>query len=105
MQFKVPDLESRICYVSNSSFALTICAAAEISFMDNQIPEEKVASDDEFIAMTECSAESLNKPNDISNNEIRTHLHHLELELTSALRVLRSKSVEHVPKEVFRMSI
>ncbi|KAG5522372.1 hypothetical protein RHGRI_034526 [Rhododendron griersonianum] len=99
LQFKVPDLESRIWYVSNSSFALTICAAAEISFMDNQIPEEKVASDDEFIAMTECSDESLNKPNDISNNEIRTRLHHLGLELTSALGVLRSKSVEHVPKE------
>ncbi|XP_058195001.1 protein PTST homolog 2, chloroplastic isoform X2 [Rhododendron vialii] len=76
----------------------------EISFMDNQIPEEKVASDDEFIATTECSAESLNKPNDISNNEIRTRVHHLELELTSALCVLRTKSVEHVPKEVHETS-
>lgn len=73
--------------------------------MEDQIPEEKVASEDESIAMTECSAEALNKPNDASNNEIRTRLHDLELELTSALGVLRSKSVEHVPKEVFRMFI
>lgn len=100
------NLSSRFGIVDKTpQFSLTICAAAEISFIDNQIPEGKGASDDESTAMTELSAEALNKPDGISSNEIRTRLHHLELELTSALCVLRSKSVEHVPKKVPRMSI
>lgn len=85
--------------IQRAGFSDSEFEAAEISFIDNQIPEGKGASDDESIAMTELSAEALNKPNGISSNEIQTRLHHLELELTSALCVLRSKSVEHVPKK------
>ena len=44
----------------------------------------KGASKDELLALTEGPTEALDKQKDISYNDIRTRLQHLELELTSA---------------------
>ncbi|CAL5431096.1 unnamed protein product [Camellia sinensis] len=73
--------------------------AAEISFNDNQIHEEKDATEYDVLATMEGSTEALDKQEAINHKEIRTRLQQMELELASALHLLRSKSEELVFKE------
>ncbi|CAL5355132.1 unnamed protein product [Camellia sinensis] len=85
--------------IQRAGFSDAEFEAAEISFNDNQIHEEKDATEYEVLATMEGSTEALDKQEAINHKEIRTRLQQMELELASALHLLRSKSEELVFKE------
>ncbi|XAR65145.1 hypothetical protein NMG60_11009148 [Bertholletia excelsa] len=65
--------------------------AAEISFNDDLRHTEKNASKNEIHKVKECSAETLVAEKEITYSEIQGRLQDMELELASALLLLRSK--------------
>ncbi|KAA8533024.1 hypothetical protein F0562_032859 [Nyssa sinensis] len=71
---------------------------AEISFNEN-MSGERDASKDETLAVTEGAFKPLDRQKQINHNQIRTRLQDMELELSSALHLLRSKSEEFVSQE------
>ncbi|GMP94148.1 hypothetical protein CsSME_00043706 [Camellia sinensis var. sinensis] len=91
--------------IQRAGFSDAEFEAAEISFNDNQIHEEKDATEYEVLATMEGSTEALDKQEAINHKEIRTRLQQMELELSSALHLLRSKSEELVFKEVANQNL
>ncbi|KAL3511179.1 hypothetical protein ACH5RR_030580 [Cinchona calisaya] len=86
-----------------AGFKNTEFEAAEISYNGN-LMEKKEASKDEIIATAADATKALDKWKETNNVDIQTHLKHLELELASALHLLRSKSEEINSKEVLANS-
>uniref|UniRef100_A0A5B6YIA4 AMP-activated protein kinase glycogen-binding domain-containing protein n=1 Tax=Davidia involucrata TaxID=16924 RepID=A0A5B6YIA4_DAVIN len=78
--------------IQRAGFSDTEFEAAEISFNKN-MSEEKDASKDETLAITEGAIKPLDRQKQINHNQIRARLQRMELELSFALRLLRSKSV------------
>ncbi|KAA8532950.1 hypothetical protein F0562_032933 [Nyssa sinensis] len=72
--------------------------AAEISFNEN-MSGESAASKDETYAVTDGAIKPLDRQKQINHNQIRTRLQDMELELSSALCLLQSKSEEFISKE------
>ncbi|KAL0408655.1 UNVERIFIED_CONTAM: protein PTST2, chloroplastic [Sesamum radiatum] len=77
--------------------------AAEISFSKNQVENNQGTYHDRVTVTTEEYAEACSRHEDINHNQIRIRLQHLELELTTALRSLRSKREQPFPEEVGRL--
>ncbi|XP_052173298.1 protein PTST homolog 2, chloroplastic [Diospyros lotus] len=73
--------------------------AAEISFDNNKMHEGKDVSRNEVLAIAKGSGEAMDKRKNMSHNEIRSRIQHLELELASALHLLRSNNEQFAPKE------
>ncbi|XP_019167205.1 PREDICTED: uncharacterized protein LOC109162951 isoform X2 [Ipomoea nil] len=61
---------------------------------------ERNASMDDIDLLAESVTDDLNRQNGNNHNNIRTRLMHLEVELASALQLLRSKSEEYISREV-----
>lgn len=55
---------------------------------------------DDIDLLAESVTDDLHRQNGNNDNNIRTRLMHLEVELASALQLLRSKSEEYVSREV-----
>ena len=62
--------------------------------------EGKDVSRNEVLAIAKGSGEAPDKKKNMSHNEIRSRIQHLELELASALHLLRSNNEQFAPKEV-----
>ncbi|KAK3026651.1 hypothetical protein RJ639_040678 [Escallonia herrerae] len=80
-----------------AGFSETEFEAAEISFNKNQT-KTREDSKDEILGIAAGATEALDRQIGTSHNQIRTHLQHLELELASALRLMRSKNEEYIVK-------
>ncbi|XP_009610612.1 protein PTST homolog 2, chloroplastic [Nicotiana tomentosiformis] len=79
--------------------------AGEISFGKTPDGGKSESSRDGLLTITENSYEALERWKNDNYNDIRPRLRHLELELSSTLRSLRSKSQEFSSKEVLGRSI
>ncbi|KAH0728065.1 hypothetical protein KY284_003930 [Solanum tuberosum] len=78
--------------------------AAEVALGKSWIEGTNEASGDDAVNITESRFEALQRSKNGNNNEISTHLKHLEFELSMTLGSLKSKSEEFSSKEVFGSS-
>lgn len=79
--------------IPRASFSSSEYEASEVSSCDSQFHEAEDDPKDRIIAVSEGSSEVLDEKGDnISRIDLRTRLQHLELQLTSTLCTLRSKS-------------
>ncbi|XP_031125760.1 protein PTST homolog 2, chloroplastic-like isoform X1 [Ipomoea triloba] len=78
--------------------------AAEIAFSQNR-EGERNASMDDIDLLAESATDDLHRQNGNNHNNIRTRLMHLEVELASALQLLRSKSEEYISREVTKSDL
>ncbi|KAG8366288.1 hypothetical protein BUALT_Bualt17G0060800 [Buddleja alternifolia] len=83
-----------------AGFQYTEFEAAEISFSKNLVDRDKETYHDGITVATEEYAEGWERHGDINHNQIRTRLQHLEFELNTALRSLRSKRDKCISEEV-----
>ncbi|KAL6547159.1 hypothetical protein OROMI_022880 [Orobanche minor] len=85
-----------------AGFQHTEFEAAEISFSKDQAETNSGNYPDGIFIKTEENTEDWYTYEQINHNQIRTRLQHLECDLNTALRILRSKKKECVPEECQR---
>ncbi|CAK9182121.1 unnamed protein product [Ilex paraguariensis] len=74
--------------------------AAEISYNEHGMEVEMDASKEVVLAITQGTSEAVYQEREINHNQIQNRLQDLELELASALCLLRSKGKQYISKEV-----
>lgn len=79
--------------------------AAEISFEKNIMEHDRETYRDRLTAINGESGEAWNVSEEINLNHIKSRIQHLELELSTALRSLRSKREEDITEEVDKISV
>ncbi|KAL6513854.1 hypothetical protein OROHE_019310 [Orobanche hederae] len=83
-----------------AGFQHTEFEAAEISFSKDQAETNSGNYPDGIFIKTEENTEDWYKYQQVNHNQIRTRLQHLECDLNTALRILRSKKKECIPEEL-----